>query len=96
MDMRTAILIACAILLWAICVAIAKYGWGSATGSSAPATLFFVVVWFAAASINLWLGVFRAGYAFTEELPIFLLIFGLPVLIAVLIPWTRFGAVGRG
>jgi hypothetical protein len=39
------------------------------------------------AAINMWIGVARAGYAFKEELPIFLLIFLLPAAAAVLVRW---------
>jgi len=59
-------------------------------------TVVFVVLWFAAAAINMWLGISRAGYSFAEELPIFLLIFLLPVLIAVLVRWRWFGVFTRG
>jgi hypothetical protein len=51
------------------------------------ATLTFVVVWFLVAGLNMWLGVARAGYSVAEELPIFLLIFGVPVALAGLIKW---------
>jgi hypothetical protein len=36
-----------------------------------------------AAAINLWIGVSQAGYSFLEELPIFLVIFGIPAALAV-------------
>jgi len=39
------------------------------------------------AAVNMWLGVSRAGYSVREELPIFLLIFGLPAAAAVLMNW---------
>jgi hypothetical protein len=51
------------------------------------ATLTFVVVWFLLAGANMWLGVARAGYSVAEELPIALLIFGVPVALAGLIKW---------
>ena len=35
----------------------------------------------------MWLGVAKAGYSFGEELPIFVLIFGVPVVLAVLVKW---------
>jgi hypothetical protein len=41
--------------------------------------------------IVLWIGVARAGYSFAEELPIFLLVFGIPVAAAILL--VRFGRV---
>lgn len=43
----------------------------------------FVLVWFAVAAFNLAVGVYDAGYTFLEELPIFLLIFLVPSVIAV-------------
>ena len=44
------------------------------------ATSLFIVVWLALAAANLMAGVRRAGYSIAEELPLFLLIFGLPAL----------------
>jgi hypothetical protein len=41
----------------------------------------FAGIWAVAAGINLWVGVARAGYSFAEELPIFLVVFAVPVLI---------------
>ncbi len=49
--------------------------------------MVFVAVWFVAASVNMWIGVAKAGYSFTEELLIFLLIFCLPAAVAGLIYW---------
>ncbi len=40
-----------------------------------------------AAAANMWVGVARAGYSFQEELPIFLLIFLLPVAVALAVKW---------
>jgi hypothetical protein len=35
----------------------------------------------------MWVGVARAGYSVSEELPIFLLIFGLPGAVAIFLKW---------
>ena len=51
------------------------------------ATTVFSVLWFVVAAANLWIGVSRAGYSFQEELPIFLLIFLLPVAVAFFVKW---------
>ena len=51
------------------------------------ATALFVLVWLALAGANLLGGVTRAGYAFGEELPIFLLIFGLPAALMLVLRW---------
>jgi hypothetical protein len=57
--------------------------------SDAPAVAFvaYVVLWFAVAAFNMWVGVAKAGYSFTEELPIFLLIFGVPAIVAGIVRW---------
>jgi hypothetical protein len=54
------------------------------------ATSLFIVVWLAVAAANLMAGVTRAGYSIAEELPLFLLIFGLPALCILLIWWKVF------
>jgi hypothetical protein len=83
--MRTAIFIAAGLMLWAAFLGVAKFS--SGTLASANATVGFLVVWFIAAGVNMWLGVSKAGYAFSEELPIFLLIFLAPAVVAALVQW---------
>ena len=51
------------------------------------ATLFFLPLWFIGASINLYLGVKRAGYSIADEAPIFVLVFTVPAVVALLIWW---------
>jgi hypothetical protein len=51
------------------------------------AALIFIGLWFIAAAANLYVGVARAGYSFMEELPIFLVIFGLPTIAAAILRW---------
>jgi hypothetical protein len=58
---------------------------GQFPGSARVATIVFVAVWFVVAAVNMWLGVTRAGYSIAEELPIFLLIFVVPVMMAGII-----------
>jgi hypothetical protein len=82
--MRTGLIIAGGFLLWAICLGIARLtgnwnGWA--------ATIGFMLLWFGAAALNMWMGVSKAGYSFGEELPIFLLIFLLPSLVALTVKW---------
>ena len=61
---------------------------GGAT-AAATAALWFIPVWLIAAAINLWIGVTRAGYTVMEELPIGLVVFGVPAAVAALF-WWRF------
>ena len=51
------------------------------------ATVVFVAIWFVAAALNMWIGISHAGYSFQEELPIFLLTFLLPAVVAVFVNW---------
>lgn len=61
---------------------------GGSVASAAKAALWFIPVWLLAAAINLSIGV-RHGYSVAEELPISLVVFGVPAAIAVLF-WWRF------
>ena len=51
------------------------------------AVRLFLPLWFAGALTNLWIGVTRAGYSLAQEAPIFLAVFGVPALAALLILW---------
>lgn len=51
------------------------------------ATYSFVALWLAATAFNMWVGVSHAGYSFREELPIMLLLFALPVVVALVVRW---------
>jgi len=85
--MRTIIIIAVGFLVWAVCLGIAKLASGANAASTTIATIAFAVIWFIAAAVNMRIGVSQAGYSFSEELPIFLLIFLLPVAVAAVVKW---------
>jgi hypothetical protein len=85
--MRTAIIIAAGFALWGICIGIAKLLPNPSPSSTTIATAAFVVLWFVAAAVNMWIGVAKAGYSFIEELPIFLVIFLVPCAVAVAVKW---------
>ena len=51
------------------------------------ATIAYLALWLIVAEANMWIGVARAGYSVAEELPIFLLIFGAPAVVAILLKW---------
>jgi hypothetical protein len=53
----------------------------------ATAAKVFIPLWLVGAGINMWLGVTKAGYSVAEELPFFLLVFAVPVAVAVLLAW---------
>jgi hypothetical protein len=85
--MRTAIILAIGFVTLAA-FAGAGWLWGGAPRLKA-AVWVFVALWFIATAVNMYIGVTRAGYGFMEELPIFLLLFGVPAIVAVLLR-TRF------
>lgn len=55
------------------------------------AALGFIPVWFLASVYNLYVGVSTAGYTVAEELPIFVVVFGIPALAAAFL-WWKFNA----
>ena len=83
--MRTGLFLLSGVLLLAAAFVLAKLF--SANYPSAPFAGFvgFVVLWFAVAAFNMWVGVAKAGYSVGEELPIFLLIFSVPAAVAFLL-----------
>ena len=86
--MRTAIIIVGGLVLLGVFVLV---GWRSGAGpeSAAAGAKLFIPLWLAVALVNMWLGVSRAGYTVTEELPILLVIFLVPAAIAAF-AWWRF------
>ena len=81
--MRTAIILGIGLVLLTVCLGI-----GSLTGGPArmkSAALLFIAIWFVATATNMYVGVTRAGYSFMEELPIFLLLFGVPAIVALVL-----------
>lgn len=61
--------------------------WSVGTSQLPTALLAFVATWLLVTMANLWVGVSKAGYALREELPILLLVFTVPALLAALLYW---------
>lgn len=85
--MRTALFLAAGLLLMGGLLILGKLFSGYYPGAARAATLAFVVLWFVLAGVNMWVGVEKAGYSVAAELPIFLVIFGVPALAAWLVQW---------
>ena len=85
--MRTAIILLAGFVLWGICLGAAKLAGGGRAASPTIATIAFVAVWFCVAAWNMWKGVTQAGYSVVEELPIFFVIFLVPVVVALIVRW---------
>jgi hypothetical protein len=80
---RTAIILAIGFAFLGICLGA---GWFSGGAPRLRAAAWvFIGLWFVATAANMYVGVARAGYSFMEELPIFLLLFGVPALAALLL-----------
>jgi hypothetical protein len=86
--MRTVMIIVGGLALFAV-LALIGVRFSGATVSMAAVAKWFIPIWLVLASINMWIGVTRAGYSVGEELPIFLVIFALPAAVAALC-WWRF------
>ena len=85
--MRTAVIIVAGLVVWGVCIGLGRALTNGDQGVMTAATVIFVVIWLGLAAVNMWMGVMKAGYSFREELPIFLLIFLLPTIVAVLVKW---------
>ncbi|MGJ7508058.1 hypothetical protein [Variovorax sp. GT1P44] len=85
--MRTLVFILGGFVLFGACVGVAKLMSNGLADSMRSATIAFAVLWFVVAAANMWIGVAKAGYSFFEELPIFLLIFLVPLAVAVFVKW---------
>jgi hypothetical protein len=84
--MHTVKVICGGLLALAVCLG-AGFFTGSGVRSAGKAALFFIPIWFVAAAFNMWVGVAKAGYSFADEAPIFLMIFAVPAIIALLLWW---------
>jgi hypothetical protein len=85
--MRTMIIILGGFVLLAVGFGVARLIGSHVAAATGTAVKIFITIWFVVAAVNMWIGVAQAGYSFTEELPIFLLIFLLPAAAAILIKW---------
>jgi F0F1-type ATP synthase membrane subunit c/vacuolar-type H+-ATPase subunit K len=85
--MRTPLFLLVGFLLLAASMLLGKLFSSNYSGATYAATLIFVALWLGISGTNLWVGVARAGYSLNEEFPIFLLIFGLPTIVAIFLKW---------
>ena len=85
--MRTILFLVAGLLLLAAFLVLARLFSANYPAATTWATAAYVVLWFVIAAINMWVGVAKVGYSVAEELPILLLIFGLPAAVAVILKW---------
>jgi len=85
--MRTGLFLLVGVLLLAAMLILARLFAGEFPGANRVALAAYLVLWLAITGFNMWVGVTRAGYPASEELPIFLMLFALPALAAAAIVW---------
>mgnify|MGYP001392129881 CR=1 FL=1 len=85
--MRTLLFLVSGFLLLAAILLLGRLFSTSYPNATLVATSAYIVLWLVIAGANMWVGVAKAGYSAAEELPIFLLIFGLPAAAAVVLKW---------
>ena len=61
--------------------------WTVGSSLIGPAALAFIPVWLCVAITNLWVGVSQAGYSLRSELPILVLVFAVPAVLAGIVFW---------
>jgi len=85
--MRTALFLLAGFLLLAAFLIVAKLFSANYPAATGWATAAFLALWLVVTAVNMWVGVNKAGYSASEELPILLLLFGVPAVAAAVLKW---------
>lgn len=85
--MRTGLFLLAGFLLLGAAAVLARLFAHNYPSAPAVTTGAFLLLWLALTGFNMWVGVARAGYSVAEELPILLLLFGIPAALAVVLKW---------
>lgn len=72
-----------------ICAAIMLLSklWTTDKPLTLPALGIFLAIWFVISVVNLWIGVYRAGYSPGEELTILAVVFSVPAVASLVVAW---------
>lgn len=84
--MHTLIVVGVGLLVLGACL-FTGHAVGGGAAAMARAALYFLPLWLIGAGINMYVGVKSAGYAVSEEAPVFLIVFALPALVALAVWW---------
>lgn len=82
--MRTVLFLLAGCFLMAAALILGKLFSGELPAARLWTLVVTLGLWLALTGFNLWVGVSKAGYSFREELPIFLLLFAVPAVAALL------------
>jgi len=85
--MRTALFLVAGFLLLTAFLVLARLFASHYPSATTWATSGFLAIWLLVTAANMWVGVNKAGYSAAEELPILLLLFGVPALAAIVLKW---------
>lgn len=88
--MRTGLFLLAGFLLLAVSFILAKLFSENYPSAKTVATVVFILLWLTVTAFNMWVGVAKAGYTAAEELPILLVLLGLPTLAALVLRWKLF------
>jgi hypothetical protein len=91
--MHTIMVIGGGFTLLAIFLLVGRSLGGGRVSAAARAALWFIPAWLAASTVNLYIGTTH-GYTVAEELPIALVVFGVPAAVALLF-WRKFSGSSR-
>jgi hypothetical protein len=83
--MRTTLFLLAGILLMVSALILGRLFGGEYPSARGWSFWMAVVLWLGLTAFNFWTGVTKAGYSVREELPIFLLLFAVPVVVGLLI-----------
>jgi hypothetical protein len=67
--------------------ALSRRLWGHDAAGVAWAAKWFVPVWAAVALVSTWVGVTKAKYTVMQELPIVVVVFAVPAVLALPVTW---------
>ena len=85
--MRTGLFLLAGFLLLGCSLILAKLFAANFPSAVGIATGAFLAVWLLLVGFNMWVGVSKAGYSVAEEMPVLLLLFGVPAVVAVVLKW---------
>ncbi len=85
--MRTTLILTAGFFLLGAFLIFSKLFTAHFPGATTWAIYGFLALWLLATGFNLWVGVSKAGYSFSEELPIMLLLFSVPAVTAIALKW---------
>ena len=85
--MRTLLFLVVGFLLLAVCALLGRLFSAHYPNATYTATVAFILIWLGVSAANLWVGVSKGGYTFADELPIFLVIFAVPTIVAIVLKW---------